>query len=270
MESTELNLQPIFPPPQPLTKLWVYTNYDCNLRCKYCLAESSPKASRRAIGLETTQRLIDEATELGFEHVYFSGGEPFILEEIFEILAYASERMQTSVLTNAMLLRGKRFARLRAIQNENLIIQVSLDGSRPEQHDPYRGFGSWLKTVEGLQDLLDQRFRVHLSTTETPANSPYLAEICAFHQSLGIPEENHIIRPIAKRGFSQEGLEFCKETLQPEVTINQEGVYWHPLSTNPDMKVRSTIFPLAEAVSQIQAELAAIRQAIQARLNEFK
>jgi MoaA/NifB/PqqE/SkfB family radical SAM enzyme len=270
MLSPGLNLQPIFPPPQPLTKIWIYTNYDCNLHCKYCLAESSPKASRRAIGLETIQRLIDEATELGFEQVYFTGGEPFILEEMDEILAYASERMKTSVLTNGMLLRSKRLEKIRLIRNDNLIVQVSLDGSRPEQHDPYRGSGSWAKTVEGLQNLLEQRFRVHLSTTETPVNSAHLTEICAFHQSLGILEEDHFIRPIAKRGFSQEGLEIRKETLQPEVTVNWEGVYWHPISTNPDMKVSSTIFPLAEAVSQIQVEVDAIRQASQEGLNEFK
>ena len=32
-------------------KLWIYTNYDCNLRCSYCVAKSSPNAPRRAIGL---------------------------------------------------------------------------------------------------------------------------------------------------------------------------------------------------------------------------
>ena len=71
------------------TKLWIYTNYDCNLRCDYCVAESSPRAPRRAMGLENTCRLVDEALELGFCEVLFTGGEPFILDEIYEMLAYA-------------------------------------------------------------------------------------------------------------------------------------------------------------------------------------
>ena len=43
------------------SKLWIYTNYDCNLRCSYCLAESAPGAPRRAIGLDVVRRLVDEA-----------------------------------------------------------------------------------------------------------------------------------------------------------------------------------------------------------------
>ena len=85
------------------TKLWIYTNYDCNLRCSYCVAESHPKARQRAIDLGIVKRIMDEAAVLGFKSVYFTGGEPFILTDIFEMLAYASEKMKTTVLTNAML-----------------------------------------------------------------------------------------------------------------------------------------------------------------------
>jgi MoaA/NifB/PqqE/SkfB family radical SAM enzyme len=268
---SDLNAQPVFFPPLPLTKLWIYTNYDCNLRCSYCLAKSSPQASRRAISRSDIRRLVDEAVALGFEHVYFTGGEPFLLEEIFEILAYASERIQTSVLTNAMLLRGKRLEKLCAIRNDNLIVQISLDGNSSEQHDSYRGAGSWKKTVEGIHNLQENLFRIRLSTTQTPANEAHLSQICSFHQALGIAEEDHFIRPLAKRGFSQEGLEVCKETVVPEITVSQDGIYWHPLSTDPDMKVRTTIFPLVEAVSQVQAELEAISRASQGEcLNTFQ
>ena len=40
-------------------KLWIYTNYDCNLRCSYCVAKSSPNAPRRAIGLANAKQLVD-------------------------------------------------------------------------------------------------------------------------------------------------------------------------------------------------------------------
>ena len=86
-------------------KLWIYTNYDCNLRCSYCVAKSSPNAPRRAIGLANVQRLVDEAVALGFDHVFFTGGEPFLLNDIYDMLAYSSARVKTTVLTNAMLLR---------------------------------------------------------------------------------------------------------------------------------------------------------------------
>jgi len=236
-------------------KLWIYTNYDCNLRCTYCLAESSPTAPRRAIGLENAQRLVDEAVELGFSDVFFTGGEPLLLGEIYEMLAYASARVRTTLLTNAMLLRGPRLAKLSAIANPNLIMQVSLDGAQAEQHDAYRGAGSWAKTVEGIRLLQERGFRVRLSTTETPANAAHLEQICAFHHELGIPEDDHFIRPLARRGFSTEGYELSMTSVSPELTVNCEGVFWHPLSTDADMQVSKAIFPLAAAYARVQEQL---------------
>jgi MoaA/NifB/PqqE/SkfB family radical SAM enzyme len=241
--------------PELQWKLWIYTNYDCNLRCSYCVAKSSPNAPRRAIGLANAKRLVDEAVELGFTDVFFTGGEPFILNEIYAMLAYASARVRTTVLTNAMILRGPRLDQLAAIANENLIVQVSLDGGEAAHHDAYRGAGAWAKTVEGIQLLQARGFRVRLSTTETPANSPHLEQICGFHRGLGIPDEDHFIRPLAKRGYSKEGLELGMANLVPELTVNLDGVFWHPLSTDADMQVSKKLFPLAAAYERVNAQL---------------
>ena len=241
-----------------LWKLWIYTNYDCNLKCSYCVARSGPNVPRRALGLDNVKRLVDEAVELGFEHIFFTGGEPFILNEIYEMLAYSSARIKTTILTNAMLLRGQRLEKLCVIENDNLIVQVSLDGGRPEDHDAYRGMGTWEKTVEGIRLLQEQGFRVRIGTTETPVNSSHLDKLCEFHRSLGILDEDHFVRPLAKRGYSREGLELDMSNLVPEVTVNLDGVFWHPLSTDADMQVSKTLFPLAQSVQRIQEQLSAI------------
>jgi len=122
-------------------KLWIYTNYDCNLRCRYCVARSSPNAPRRAIGLANVQRLVDEAAQLGFVQTFFTGGEPFLLPDIYDMLAYASARVQTTVLTNAMLLHGSRLEKLVAVANDRLIVQVSLDGGGAGGHPALPGGG---------------------------------------------------------------------------------------------------------------------------------
>jgi sulfatase maturation enzyme AslB (radical SAM superfamily) len=245
-------------PPAFLWKLWIYTNYDCNLKCSYCVAKSGPNAPRRALGMENVRSLVDEAVELGFEHIFFTGGEPFLLNDIYEMLAYSSARIKTTVLTNAMLLRGVRLEKLCAVANENLIVQASLDGGRPEDHDAYRGPGTWEKTVEGIKLLQGAGFRVRLGTTETPVNSAHLDKLCEFHRSIGILDEDHFIRPLAKRGYSREGLELGMGNLVPEITVNLDGVFWHPLSTDADMQVNKKIFPLAASVERIKEQLQAI------------
>jgi len=236
-------------------KLWIYTNYDCNLRCSYCVAESSPTGPRRAISLETVRQLVDEAVVEDFSCVYFTGGEPLILEDIFPMLSYSSQRLPTVLLTNGMLLDPKRMEKLRTIANDNLVIQVSLDGGRAEHHDAYRGAGTWARTVVGIRTLQANGMRVRLSTTETPANAAHLDELCAFHLSLGIPEEDHFVRPLARRGFSTEGLVVSVDNLSPEITANYNGLYWHPLATEEDLLVTTKLFPLAEAVQIVRTRL---------------
>jgi sulfatase maturation enzyme AslB (radical SAM superfamily) len=256
-----------------LWKLWLYTNYDCNLKCSYCVAKSGPTVPRRALGLTNVQRLVGEAVDLGFSDIFFTGGEPFILDDIYDMLAFSAGRIKTTVLTNAMLLRGSRLEKLVALAGEvpekNFIVQVSLDGGRPEDHDAYRGKGTWAKTVEGIRLLQEQGFRVRIGTTETPVNSPYLDKICEFHRSLGIPDEDHFVRPLAKRGYSREGLELEMSNLVPEITVNVDGVYWHPLSTDGDMQVSRAIFPLGTAVASVREQLNTISQTGRASLMTF-
>jgi MoaA/NifB/PqqE/SkfB family radical SAM enzyme len=261
------------PPPAFLWKLWLYTNYDCNLKCSYCVAKSGPNVPRRSLGLANVQRLVDEAVGLGFSDIFFTGGEPFILNEIYDMLAYSAGRVKTTVLTNAMLLRGARLEKLVTLAGEapaeNFIVQVSLDGGRAEDHDAYRGKGTWEKTVEGIGLLQERGFRVRIGTTETPVNSHHLNVLCEFHRSLGIPDEDHFVRPLAKRGYSREGLELDMSNLVPEVTVNLDGVFWHPLSTDADMLVSKTIFPLRESVGRIQKQLDTIARTGRASLMTF-
>ncbi|HEU0317808.1 MAG TPA: radical SAM protein, partial [Solirubrobacteraceae bacterium] len=96
-----------FPP-----RLWIYTNFHCNLACSYCAVASSPGARPRSLGLDRLRAVVDEAVGEGFTELYLTGGEPFALPEIGAILAYAAARLPTVCLTNAMLFDTGRRARV--------------------------------------------------------------------------------------------------------------------------------------------------------------
>lgn len=237
-----------------LPRLWVYTNYDCNLSCSYCCAGSFAGAERNGLELAQVCRLIDEAGALGLSELFLTGGEPFILHHIFQMIAYGLERgMHVTVLSNGILLKGKRLQQLEALlHRERLTIQVSLDGSNAQTHDFYRGAGSWQKAIDAIRRLKAAGFHVRLGTTHTPENSHDLSAMCQLHRSLGIPGDDHIIRPLVRRGFSTKGMAIALPALEPEVTVNRDGVYWHPVATDPDLLISPQIFPLAEAVRQIK------------------
>ncbi len=236
-----------------LHRLWIYTNYDCNLSCRYCVAESFVGAARNGLALPQVCRLIDEAVMLGMTELFLTGGEPFILHDIFSMLQDGLERMRVTVLSNGILLKGKRLGQLEALPHrERLTVQISLDGSNAATHDVYRGAGSWQKAIDAIMRLKAAGFHVRLGTTQTPENSQDLAAMCQLHRALGIPDEDHIIRPLVRRGFSAKGMAIALPALEPEVTVNRDGVYWHPVATAPDLLISPSIFPLREAVEQIK------------------
>jgi MoaA/NifB/PqqE/SkfB family radical SAM enzyme len=236
-----------------LDRLWIYTNYDCNLSCSYCVAESFVGAERNGLALPQVCRLIDEAAEIGMTVLFFTGGEPFILHDIFMMLHYGLERMRVTVLSNGILLKGQRLQQLKALPyRERLTIQISLDGSNAATHDFYRGSGSWQKAIDAIRRLKAEGFHVRLGTTQTPENSHDRAAMCRLHRVLGIPDDDHIIRPLVRRGFSVKGMAISLPALEPEVTVNRHGVYWHPVATDSDLLITPRIFPLREAVEQIK------------------
>ncbi len=250
-------------------RLWLYTNYDCNLACTYCVAESHPHAERRGLPLETARRVIDEAVDLGFTELFITGGEPFILPGIFELLAFALDRVHTTVLSNGVALRGARLARLLTLPQERLTLQISLDGASPETNDAYRGAGSWQKAITAIQTLKTAGCHVRLGTTITPENAGALPELCALHRRLAIPDEDHVVRPLVRRGFSVQGMALSLPTLLPELTVNRDGVYWHPVATDDDLLITPRIFPFAAAVQQVTSILAAVQDVTEEEARAF-
>jgi MoaA/NifB/PqqE/SkfB family radical SAM enzyme len=232
-------------------RLWVYTNFDCNLTCSYCVARSSPRAERRGIAMHTFRRLVDEALECGIREMFVTGGEPFLLPDIGEKLRYAAERIPTTVLTNAMLFTGRRLETVRSLIGLDLSFQVSIDGGDAAAHDHYRGPGAWQKAINGITTLQELGAAVSIGSTETPANTDRLDELREFVAGLGIPPERHFIRPLARRGFSNEGMELTVADLEPEVTVTLDGVYWHPLACEDDLLVTRRLFPFREAMAQL-------------------
>src|SRR5258707_8943944 len=64
------------------SRLWLYTNFDCNLSCDYCCVRSSPKAPRRALGIVLVRRIPIEAAAFRESEIFVTGGGPSMLPDI--------------------------------------------------------------------------------------------------------------------------------------------------------------------------------------------
>ncbi len=248
------------------SRLWLYTNFHCNLRCGYCAVASSPLARRRSLGYERFCALVDEALAEGFTEVYVTGGEPFLEPDIVDMLDYASQRLPTVVLTNGMLFRGRRGDELRRLAGrEQLTLQVSVDGARPETHDVNRGQGSWQGAMDGIAHGLDLGLPIKVRTTEVDENRHEIGELRELLAGFGITGADFSVQPLVARGNSADGLEVYDLNTVPELTVTADGLHWHPagadVETSPDMWLVSGQVPLDEAKRLITQRFLELRQA---------
>jgi uncharacterized radical SAM superfamily Fe-S cluster-containing enzyme len=233
------------------SRLWLYTNFDCNLHCDYCCVRSSPTVPRRELGLARVQQIARDAPALGVKEIFVTGGEPFLLEDIGEILACCAAAAPTTVLTNGMLFAGRRAESLAALRRDRIVLQISLDSATAELHDLHRGRGSWARARDGIQRARAQGFRVRLAATVS--SDAEAEQFRRFLDEEQIAAEDRVIRRVALRGSATEGTALSRADLVPEVTITAEGVYWHPVGAqDADLLVTHDIFPLAEAFAAVR------------------
>ena len=153
-----------------LETLWFNTGTLCNLTCRNCYIESSPKNDRLVYltAAEVASYLDEiERDRHGTRLIGFTGGEPFMNPELPAMLDDVLSRgFKAMVLTNAMepMHKMKRaLLDLHRRHGRNLTIRVSVDHYAPELHERERGLRSWKPTIDGLAWLASNGFDVHVA-----------------------------------------------------------------------------------------------------------
>jgi pyruvate-formate lyase-activating enzyme len=254
----------------PGARLWLYTNFDCNLSCDYCCVRSSPHAPRRELGLERVRRLVHEALEAGVGEIYLTGGEPFLLPDLAEIVDACVAALPTTILTNGTLFRGARLALLRCLPRAGLTLQISLDSADPALHDRHRGEGTWRRAVEGIRVARAEGFRVRVGATLMGEVHDEEEGLRRFLDELGIPSGDQVLRPVARRGLAQEGVSVTRQSLVPELTVTADGIAWHPVGADDeDLYVGGPELDLSQAISLITDSFGRLRRQFRARAEVF-
>lgn len=153
-----------------LETLWINTGTLCNLTCRNCYIESSPRNDRLAyISRAEVRTYLDEIARdrLPVRLIGFTGGEPFMNPDIIGMLEDALSRgFDALVLTNAMKPLCKLRAPLldlRARYGARLKLRVSIDHYRKEAHEAERGPRSWAPTIEGFVWLARNGFALDVA-----------------------------------------------------------------------------------------------------------
>jgi len=175
--------------PSVLEELWINTNNSCPLHCIHCLVDSG-RENATIMTTAEIQKLIDEAISIGVRRIYFTGGEPFLRKDIFSLIEYVTKRIQLVILTSGVLISPENAARLKGISNDNLVMQVSLEGPDAATNDAIRGEGSFGLAVEGIKRLIEIGLTPIVTTTLTGLNYRNCVETTHFLASLGIKDQH--------------------------------------------------------------------------------
>lgn len=139
----------------PFKVQWELT-YRCNLRCSHCHIWK-PENRVEELSLERCKDIIHELKGMHVLNISFSGGEPLLRKDLFDILEYSARLgIATGLNTNGTLLSGENARKLTEAGLGSAYL--SLDGSTAKLHDTVRGVpGTYEKIMGGLEALLSSR-----------------------------------------------------------------------------------------------------------------
>lgn len=158
----------------------------CNLNCRHCYASASGGPAPDELSLDEARRLVDHLVDYKVPVVLFSGGEPLMHPQVFELIERAVKGGRRAVLSsNGLLLDRDKAARLKDLGLS--YIGVSLDGLA-EAHDEFRRLpGAFDRTVRAMTLARETGLKVGLRFTLSRRNVADLPGIFDLMEREGIP-----------------------------------------------------------------------------------
>jgi SynChlorMet cassette radical SAM/SPASM protein ScmE len=224
----------------------------CNLRCKYCSHFTSGGDVEDDLPTGEWLEFFEELRDCCVMEVCLQGGEPFIREDLKELVeGIVRNRLRFSILTNGTLITDEMAAFLASTGRCNLI-QVSIDGSMPITHDSFRGEGSFHRAADGLKLLLKHQLPAAVRVTIHRQNVRDLEEVSKLLlEEVGLP------------GFSTNSAGYfglCrKNTQQVQLTVEDRCVAMRALlklTKKYQGRISAMAGPLAEARAWLDMEQA--------------
>ncbi len=157
---------------------WNSTN-QCNMFCDHCYRDSGEKA-KQELTTQEAKKMITEMKQAGFQIMIFSGGEPLMRKDIYELGSFASSIGLRPVLgTNGSLITKDVAISLR--QSGFLAAGVSLDSLNPAKYDDFRKKkGAYESVMQGFENLRYAQLPFQIHTTIMKWNVQELDDMTNF------------------------------------------------------------------------------------------
>lgn len=161
----------------------------CNQKCGYCYNDfREDPGTVGSLPREELLGLVERAlTEVDFEHVTLTGGEPFARPEVFDILEIVKRHGRSAIIiSNGGLVTAAHAERLASLPVH--FVQITLNGPTADLHEEHVGPGHFEPTLAGIRALRERGVGVAGSIVVTRKNARAVAETLAVFRDLGVTE----------------------------------------------------------------------------------
>lgn len=157
----------------------------CNLRCVHCYIDAQPKKDAGELTTEQAKAMIDDLASFGAPVLLFSGGEPFLRQDLFELGQYAlSKGLRTVISTNGTLITKETAQRIK--DTGFSYVGISLDGTEATNDKFRKESGAFQKTLKGIRNCHASGVRAGLRFTINKHNFQDVAGIFDLIEGEGI------------------------------------------------------------------------------------
>jgi radical SAM protein len=225
----------------PFTIAWEVTRA-CAYACVHCRADAMHTPDPNELNTEEALRLIDRLADFGSPILVFTGGDPMMRKDLYELIAYATQKgLRCSLTPTATALPTT--ARLEKARDAGIRrIALSLDAPRPEIHDSFRQVkGSWQRTMDILHRAQSVGISVQVNTTVAKHNVDILDEMIPFLQEVGAVQWSLFF--LVPTGRAQAESMISAE--EHERVFN----WLYDLSKNAPFDIKSTAAPMYRRVA---------------------
>jgi len=167
--------------------------YKCQCTCKHCSAGRHLRNDLRELSTKEAKALIDQSQDLGIAIIAFTGGEPLLRDDIYELISYVDKRKAMPILfTNGLLLSEENIEKL--VDAGLYSLFVSIDSPIPEEHDQLRGMaGLFESAIQGIKRMQSKGGFVGISSyaTRSATKNEMYKKLYSLARELGV--ENLIL-----------------------------------------------------------------------------
>lgn len=186
MAHPQAGFTPFLPDGTPPLRLvaWEVTR-SCNLACRHCRAEAHPEPYENELDTQEAMRLVDTFPETGKPIVIFTGGDPMMRDDVYDLVAHVKSKGLTCAFSpNGTLITSENAARIKASGVDRC--SISIDGADAASHDDFRGIkGAFEASMAGIKYLREAGVPFQINTTVTRNNLSSFKKIFELCQKIG-------------------------------------------------------------------------------------